>query len=143
MEYLGVSCVKMEISKLNNYLAETQQTSYWTMISYYDLRDGNLMDSKGTQNSHEILDNFIQLLCKWNTGDMHQSELLTSKLHSRTFNGILEQPQIGFFCWGMSVVCLLGSKFPRNLQILSLLSQGRLEEYISSWQLGVTEGSKQ
>jgi hypothetical protein len=28
LEYLGVFCVKMEISKLNNYLAETQQTSY-------------------------------------------------------------------------------------------------------------------
>jgi hypothetical protein len=46
LEYLGVFCVKMEISKLNNYLAETQQTSYWTMISYYELPDGNQKEPK-------------------------------------------------------------------------------------------------
>jgi hypothetical protein len=42
----------MEISKLNNYLAETQQTSYWTMISHYVLPDGNL---KETQKGPKIL----------------------------------------------------------------------------------------
>lgn len=36
----------MEISKLNNYLEGTQQTSYWTMISYYELPDGNQKEPK-------------------------------------------------------------------------------------------------